>query len=394
MGLPGKPATATPSAPSPTLRVRTETLDRFLNSVGEVVLHSSQLRTASVAGNATEFETGFDRMDRVVGDLQRRALSLRTAPILRVVEALPRMAREIARELGKQAEVELRGAELELDRAILDRLGDPLGHLVRNSIDHGLEDEATRRDAGKSSAGRIVIDARREKDHVRISVADDGRGIDLDAVRQRAIEAGALHPDLADDLPPSEIASLVFQPGLSTAREVSKVSGRGVGMDAVKATIEALGGRVELVSQPGLGTTTTLVVPITAAVQRVLLLGLRGEIVAVPIAKVERVVEVEAEAIEDAGGEQFAIVDDEPILVLDLSARFGLEARERSGTVPLVLANVREERVGLLVDRLDGQQEIYVKPLPRILLCARALAGLTVLGDGSLVFLLDMNQLA
>lgn len=359
-----------------------------------MVLHSSQLRTASVVGNSAEFETGFDRMDRVVGDLQRRALSLRTAPILRVVEALPRMAREIARELGKQAEVELRGAELELDRAILDRLGDPLGHLVRNSIDHGLEDEATRRDAGKAASGRIVIDARREKDFVRISVADDGRGIDLDAVRQRAIDAGALHPDLADDLPPDEIASLVFQPGLSTANEVSKVSGRGVGMDAVKATIEALGGRVELVSQPGLGTTTTLLVPITAAVQRVLLLGLADETVAVPIAKVERVVELDAASIEDAGGEQFAIVDDEPVLVLDLARRFGLEGPARTGTVPLVLALVREERVGLLVDQLDGQQEIYVKPLPRILLGARALAGLTVLGDGSLVFLLDMNQLA
>ena len=380
---------------SPTLRVRTETLDRFLSSVGEVVLTSSRLRADTAAG-----ETGaglgeeLDRMDRVVGDLQRRALSLRTAPLLRILDSIPRTVREIARQLGKEAEVELRGAELELDRAILDRLSDPLLHLVRNAVDHGLETPDARRNAGKATTGRIVVDARREKDHIRVAVTDDGRGIDLDRVRARAVAAGVLHADLADDLPPDEIASLVFRPGLSTADEVSKVSGRGVGMDAVKATIEGLGGRVELDSQPGLGTTTALYVPITAAVQRVLLLGIGTEAVAIPIAKVERVIEIEASTIEDAGGEKFAVVDDDPLLVLDLGERLGLANPTVAGTVPLVLAEFREERVGLLVERLDGQQEIYVKPPPRLFANARGISGLTVLGDGRPVFLLDLGQLA
>jgi two-component system chemotaxis sensor kinase CheA len=330
----------------------------------------------------------------VVGDLQRRALSLRTAPLLRVVETLPRMAREIARELGKQVELVLRGAELELDRAILDRLGDPLVHLVRNAVDHGLEGPEQRAEAGKPAAGRVVIDARREKDHVRLAVSDDGRGIDLARVRARAVEAGVLHPDLAEDLPPDEIAALVFRPGFSTATSVSKVSGRGVGMDAVKSTIEALGGRVELVSQPGIGTTTTLLVPISAAVQRVLLVRVGGETVGIPIAKVERVIELDGQAVESAGREQFALVDDEPVLVIDLRVRLRLVGGAARSTLPLVLAELREARVGLLVDGLEGQQEIYVKPLPRLLAGARGLAGLTVLGDGRPVFLLDLNHLA
>jgi two-component system chemotaxis sensor kinase CheA len=378
------------------VRVRTESLDRFLSSVGEVILTSRQVRTvAETEGLASSagFSAGFDRMDRVVGDLQRRALSLRTAPLLRVMEPLPRLAREIAMELGKVVEVELGGAELELDRSILDRLNDPLVHLVRNAVDHGLELPSVRKEAGKPPDGRLEIDARREKDSIRISVADDGRGIDLESVRDRAVAAGHLHADLAEDLPPQEIAHLVFRPGLSTALEVSDFSGRGVGMDAVKATIESLGGRVELDSQPGLGTTISLLVPVTAAVQRVLLLGLGEEIVAVPIAKVERVIEVEVATIEQAGRESFVLIDDEPVLVLDLGQRLGMGPAEEGGTTPLVLAEVRGERVALRVERLAGQQEIYVKSLPSLLSRARALAGLTVLGDGNPTFLLDLNQL-
>ena len=379
------------------MRVRTETLDRFLASVGEVILSSSHLRgTAEGAGGtiSANLGAGFDRMERVVGDLKRRALSLRTAPLLRVLDTLPRLGRDIARATGKQVDVELRGAELELDRAILDRLGDPLVHLVRNAVDHGLEVPEVRREAGKQPVGRVLIEARREKDQVLISVEDDGRGIDLDSVKQRAIDAGALHEDLADELPPDEIAALVFRPGISTAAEVSTVSGRGVGMDAVKATVEALGGRVELRSRPGLGTTTCLIVPITAAVQRVLLMGIGEEKVAVSISKVERVVEIEIDSIEQAGNEQFCLVDGEPVLVLDLAERIGFSRTREDGVTPLVLAEVRGERVGLLVEHLVGQQEIYVKPVPRLLACARMLAGLTVLVDGSPVFLLDVNQLA
>jgi two-component system chemotaxis sensor kinase CheA len=309
------------------------------------------------------------------------------------MEQLPRVARELAQRLGKRVEMQLVGAELELDRSILDRLGDPLVHLIRNAVDHGVEATEARLRAGKPAAGRISIEARRDRDTIRVAVRDDGGGIDLDAVRERAVAAGLVLGDLAEDLPPEQIAALVFRPGLSTASAVSDVSGRGVGMDAVKATIESLGGRVELESRRGLGTVTTLVVPITAAIQRVLLLGLAGETVAVPIAKVERIVEVAASSIERSGRESFTLVDDEPLLVIDLAERLGLPSSSARATVPLLLTEVRDARLALLVEDLEGQQEIYVKPVPELLAGLRGLAGLTVLGDGRPIFLLDLNQL-
>jgi two-component system chemotaxis sensor kinase CheA len=374
--------------------VRTETLDRFLSAVGEVILSSSQLRTGITHyAQDPEVVDSFDRVDRRVAELQRRVLELRTAPLVRITENLPRTARQVAEKLGKRVEVEIVGAELELDRSILDRLSEPLLHLVRNAVDHGLEAPAERVQAGKAEVGRLVIEARRQKDQVVIDVSDDGKGIDLASVCQRAIDSGLLHPDLAADLPPEEVAAFIFHPGLSTKQSISEVSGRGVGMDAVKATVESLGGGVELRTEMGRGTTTTLVVPITAAVQRVLLVGLAGERVAIPIAKVERILEVSNDAIEEAAGDCFALVEDEPMPVLDLSRELRIERSESdSGSVPLVLTEVRGERVGLRVDRFEGQQEIYVKPVPELLASVRILAGLTVLEDGSPVFLLDLNH--
>jgi two-component system chemotaxis sensor kinase CheA len=304
------------------------------------------------------------------------------------------MAREVARRAGKQVEVKLIGAELELDRSILDRLSDPLVHLVRNAVDHGIESPEVRAAAGKSETGCVTIEARRAKDSIRISVRDDGAGLDLDALRARAVKAGLVQEALADDLPPDQIAAFVFRSGLSTAETVSEISGRGVGMDAVRATIESLGGQVQLETTRGAGTTTTLVVPISAAVQRVLLAGLVDQTIAIPIAKVERIVEVPAAEIERSANEEFVLIDDEPIPVLPLESLLGLgDGALDAPSATLVLADVRGERVALRVGRIVGQQQIYVKPLPDLLSGIRALAGLTILGDGRPIFLVDLNQL-
>ncbi len=389
--------------PPPSVRVPNDRLDRFLSAVGEVILTTTQLRTAAddAAGQGpaeAKLTRGFDHMDRVVGELKRRALELRTTPLLRIMESLPRLAREVALRSGKLLEVEISGAELELDRSILDRLYDPLVHLVRNAVDHGLEVPTVRCAAGKSETGHLVVEAAREKDSIRIVVRDDGAGIDLAAVRSRAVTAGLLHPDLAEDLPPDEILRLVFRPGLSTKEVVSDISGRGVGMDAVRATLESLGGEVSVTSRPGEGTEVALRVPIAAAVQRVLLLGLGREMVALPIAKMERIIEVEASSIERSGGDDFALVDGEPVLVIDLVSRLAWAdplppgAPADAAPVLLLLADLRGERVALRVDHLAGQQDIYVKPPPLLLGSLRALTGLTVLGDGRPVFLIDLNQ--
>ena len=390
-----EPVRATVPRPPPSVRVPNETLDRFLSTVGEVILTTSQLRTAAETngiGQDARLSGGFDQMDRVVGELKRRALALRTTPLLRVMENLPRVAREVATRTGKRVEVTLVGAELELDRSILDRLYDPLVHLVRNAVDHGLESPEARKQAGKSESGALRIEATREKDAIRIAVSDDGAGMNLVALRERSVAAGLVHATLAEDLPPEELVELAFHPGLSTAASVSDISGRGVGMDAVRSTLESLGGAVWLETRPGAGTTALLRVPIAAAVQRVLLVVLGGETVAVPISKVERIVELEPGAIEGSAGDCFALIDEEPVLVLDLAQRLGWPAATNAAA-PLVIADLRGERVALRVDKLAGQQDIYVKPLPALLASLRVLAGLTVLGDGRPVFLLDLNQL-
>jgi len=387
--------------------VRTETLDRLLSTVGEVILNASQVRTVARVGHAAgaplasgargeqaQLAARLDGMDRAVGELQRRALALRTTPILRILEPLPRLARDIAQRLGKKAEVEIRGGELELDRSILDRLSDPLVHLIRNAVDHGIERPEARVAAGKPEAGRIRIDARREKGTIRIAVIDDGAGMDLEAARRRAVEAGFVHPDLAADLSPEQLAALAFRPGLSTAETVTEISGRGVGMDAVRATLESLGGAVEFATERGRGTVTQLVVPITAAVQRVLFVACAGETVALPIARVERILELPADEIETSGGETFALVDGAPLPVLDLARRLVGEPAPAGALATFVLSDVRGERVALRVDRVSGQGQIYVKPVPELLARIRALAGLTILGDGRPVFVLDPNQLA
>jgi two-component system chemotaxis sensor kinase CheA len=388
-----------PEAPSPppSLRINTETLDRFLGTVGEVILSSSQLRTAARTdgdGAPPSVAAGLDRVDRAVADLQWRALELRTTPLQRIVEPLPRMAREIAQRVDKRVEVTIHNAEIELDRSILDRLSDPLVHLFRNAVDHGIEAPEVRLAAGKPQAGRIAVDARREKDLIHITVSDDGGGIDLEALRARAVKAGILLSDLAEDLPPEEVAAFVFHPGLSTAEVVSDISGRGVGMDAVRATIESLGGHIELATERGRGTTATLVVPITAAVQRVLLLGVGQEVVAIPIAKVERIVEIASAEIERNGHEAFALVDDTPLPVIDLAEQLSIETGEEHSVTVLVLAEVRGEVMALRVDGIVGQQQIYVKPVPELLSSRKTLAGLTLLGEGQPVFLLDINQLS
>ncbi|MEE2663046.1 MAG: chemotaxis protein CheW [Myxococcota bacterium] len=376
------------------VRVSTESLDRFLGAVGEVILSTNQLRTAAtgLAANA-DLAAGFDRVERRVGELQRRVLDLRTTPLQRVMDAMPRAARQLAEATGKRVDVEIRGAELELDRSILDRLSDPLLHLVRNAIDHGLETPDVRLAAGKDPVGRLVIEARREKESIRIEVRDDGVGVDLERVRARAVETGLLHPDLAEDLPPDEIAEFVFRPGLSTASAVSGISGRGVGMDAVRARIESLGGFVELRTEKGAGTATTLGVPITAAVQRVLLVRVGGQRVALPIGKLERILELDASALERSRSECFVLVDDEPLPVIELVERFAVATTGDPALALLVIAELRGERVALRVDRFEGQQEIYLKPVPELLADVKPLAGLTVLGDGSPVFLLDLNHL-
>lgn len=332
-------------------------------------------------------------MDRVLGDLERRARELRTAPLLRVTEKLPRIARELGISLGKRVSLELADVALELDRSILDRLADPLLHLVRNAVAHGVETPAERRRVGKAETGTIRVEARRERDAVEIAVVDDGAGLDVEAVRAQAVSRGLLAADLAEDLPPGEVAKLAFHPGLSTAGDVSGVAGRGVGLGAVLATVQSLGGRVDLLSEPGRGLTVLLRVPLSAAVQQVILLGVGRERVAIPIGRIERVDEVETVRIERTGREAFVLIDGIPLPLLDLALLLRVSGSPDEARTLVLLAEVRGQRTALRFDRLLGREEVFVKPVPGLLAAVPALCGLTLASDGRPVFLVEPEQL-
>jgi two-component system chemotaxis sensor kinase CheA len=303
------------------VRVNTRTLDRFLSTVGEVILNTSQVRTVSQSGATqnTALSEGLDRMDRVVGELQRRALELRTTPLLRILEPLPRAARDVAERAGvSRRGATARGAELELDRSILDRLSDPLVHLLRNAVDHGIEPPDERIAAGKSPVGCIAIEARREKDSIRLSVSDDGAGIDLEPCASARSRRASLHADLAADLTPEPDRRARVRAGpLDRDHGVGDLGPRRRhGRGALDARVAGrLGGDRERARARH---HTTLVVPITAAVQRVLLLGVGAEIGGDPIAKVERIEECPTERSSARGADAFALIDGELVPVLDL----------------------------------------------------------------------------
>ena len=388
-----EPGTAGTPPPLPrSVRVRTEAVDRFLASVGELMQRQARLeelhRAAPLWDQHGEFGEQLDGMEHAVRELRRRALDIRTTPVRRVLERLPRVASELARELGKRVRVELRGEEVEVDRAILDHLDDPLLHLVRNAIDHGIETPAQRERAGKDPVGSLLVSASSAAGRLRVRLEEDGRGIDVESVRRRAVERGLLLEMVAEDLPPERICELIFEPGLSTREAVTEVSGRGVGMDVVKRTIEGLGGSVSLENRVGEGTAIELELPTMAALQRVIVLEVGSERVALPVSQLEAVLAVGEAEVERAGFDAFFVYKDEPLPLLDLAEHMGLRPLGGDRGNVLVL-ETRGFRFGLLVDRAVADLEVFVRETPEPLSCHKALGGVTILPDGDPVFLLE-----
>jgi two-component system, chemotaxis family, sensor kinase CheA len=338
------------------------------------------------------FGDELDQLARSVRELRRRALEIHTTPVRRLLERLPRVAFDLGRELGKRVRVELAGEEVEVDRAVLDHLDDALLHLVRNAVDHGLESESERIAAGKDPVGLLRLGATRVAGRLHLRIDEDGRGIDVEKVRRRAIERGLLVEMVAEDLPAERIRELIFEPGLSTKDQVSGVSGRGVGLDAVKRQVEALGGTIRVESESGKGTAFLLDLPSMVTLQRVLVLQVGGQRVALPILSIEAVLSAADAAVEHAGVDSFFMFKDEPLPLVDLGPRIGLPTVP-PGTGCVVVLDARGFKLGVLVERVLDDREVFVRQNPEPLTGMPHLGGVAILRDGAPVFLLEIASL-
>ncbi|HLT29983.1 MAG TPA: chemotaxis protein CheA [Myxococcaceae bacterium] len=380
-----------------TVRIRTELLDYFLDTVGELLIATAHLREVGKGipeAHRPPLDEGVDRLHGLVKDLHDKVMGARMTPFALLAERLPRAARDIARKTGREVELELLGTDVELDRAILDELGDPLLHLLRNCIHHGIETPEERVAAGKPQAGKIVLRVTRERDRVVVELEDDGRGMSAERLRASAIARGALTPEAAAGLTDAEAFLLCCLPGVSTAEDVTDISGRGVGMDAVKRAVEGVGGALEIASLAGHGTRFVLRLPLTVAVVQLLLVGVGEEIYGLPVAKVLGAVEVDPEHLSSSR--------DQPLLphgmgLLPVHRLSGLlevpEGPQTPGVRPFVIMEADGGKVALAVERLLGQEEVVLKALTRPLDGIPGLAGATILGSGRPIFILDVPRL-
>jgi two-component system chemotaxis sensor kinase CheA len=382
--------------PARTVRVKTETLDYFLDSAGELLLavaHLRELTKALPEAHKGPLEGGVDRLRSLVKDLHDKVMSVRMTPLALITDRLPRAARDIARKKGREVDLVLTGTEIELDRAILDELADPLLHILRNCIDHGLEDTEERVRLGKGPRGRIVVSARRDRDLVLVELEDDGRGMDAYKLKAAAVDRGLVTEEAAAAMSERDAFMLACLPGVSTAARVTDVSGRGVGMDAVKRAVENVGGTLEIDSMRGRGTRFTMRLPLTVAVVNVLLVSVGREVFGLPIAKVRAVVEVDPARLTRSRNSPMLTHDGALMPVHVLSDLLRMKHREGAGVRPHVVLEADPGTLALEVDKLLGQEEAVLKPVSRPLDLIPGLSGVTILGSGRPIFILDVPRL-
>jgi chemotaxis protein histidine kinase CheA len=377
-----------------TVRVNVERLDKVLNLVGELV--TAKIRMTQIARDSGMKDLGdaLMQVDHIVNDLQQEVTAARMVPMDQLFSRFPRLIRDLSRDLNKPMDLVLEGREIELDRSVIDEIGEALVHLLRNAADHGIEPTEQRSAAGKPAIGTIRLEARRDKNHVMISVEDDGAGIDTDRVRQVAVERGLLSAEAAMLLPEDEAVSLIFAPGFSTARRVTDLSGRGVGVDAVRAKAEALGGSLRVENFPGRGTRFRIRVPLTLAIIRALRVRVGTEHYMAPVANVVEAVEYSSKDLLITGGARTVRLREEVLPLFNLAELLDLKRPAQGpGMFTVLLVEAGDRRVALVVDEALGQQEIAIKSLGRGLKSVRGFGGVTILGDGSVCLILDLPSL-
>ena len=389
--------TATRSVEAPkdtTVRVETETLDRIMNMVGELVLIRNRLLNLQAGiGNEAITHT-VANLDVVTSDLQMAAMKTRMQPIKKVFGRFPRVVRDLARSLDKQIELVMVGEDTDLDKNLVEALADPLVHLVRNSVDHGIETPAVRLAAGKPASGTLRLAAAQVGDQIVLTIGDDGTGIDAEALRCKVVEKGLMDEETAARLSSRECFELIFLPGFSTKDQISDVSGRGVGMDVVKTRITQINGSIEIESQFGIGTTIRISVPLTLAIMPTLMVVLGAQVFALPLVNVQEIIGFERQQAREIDGRKAMVVRGKalPLFYLSRWLVHGVhEFTEQQGHV--VVVRIGNQSVGLLVDALIGQEEVVIKPLGALLHGIKGLAGATITGDGQIALILDLPGL-
>ena len=378
------------------MRVDAEKLDSLLNLVGELVINKTRLQQIGLSNQLQELSEATEQMDRVTTDLQGIVMKLRMVPVGNVFNRFPRMVRDLSHSLGKEINLIIQGEETEMDRTVIDEIGDPLVHLLRNSIDHGIEKPEERIAAGKNPVGEVRLIARHEGNNILLMVTDDGKGLKPEVIKQKALEKGLVTKTELDAMEPNEILKLIFMAGFSTAETVTDVSGRGVGMDAVRTKIENLGGALELDSTPGQGTRVRIRLPLTLAIIQALLVQVHEETYAIPLGSIDSTINITPEDIRTIQQQEVILLRGQIIPLVRLGRSLGiLDAAgfEDGQELYVVIVQSGDHKIGLLVDALVGQQEIVIKSLGKILTGIRQIAGATILGDGQVVLILDVNAL-
>jgi len=379
-----------------TVRVDIEKLDVLMNLVSELIIAKNSLVSASNTDGVSSsgFNEQIEYLESVTTNLHESVMKVRMVPIESVVSKFPRMIRDLSKKLDKKMELYMSGEETELDRTVVDEIGDPLMHLLRNSADHGLESAEVRVERGKPPVGSIFLDAYQDGNNVVIEVRDDGNGIDVQAVKNKAIERGVITPDQGDNMTEKDIINLLFHAGFSTAKEISDVSGRGVGLDVVKSKIESLSGEVEVKSQLGQGSTWIIRLPLTLAIIQALMVAVGGEKNAIPLGSIQTLEDISPSDIKLVQNKEVINLRGSVIPIIRLSDELDIESSKAPDeNLVVVIVKKGENLAGLVIDELRGQQEIVIKSLGRYISKCKIISGATILGDGEVALILDANAL-
>ena len=379
-----------------TVRVDIEKLDVLMNLVSELIIAKNSLVSATNAEGAvnTGVNEHIEYLESVTTNLHESVMKVRMVPIESVVNKFPRMIRDLQKKLGKKMELYMSGEETELDRTVVDEIGDPLMHLLRNSADHGLESAEVRKERGKPEVGSIFLNAYQEGNNVVIEVRDDGNGIDVEAVRNKAIERGTITPEQAESMSEKEIINLLFLPSFSTAKQVSDVSGRGVGLDVVRSKIESLSGEVEVKSKLGVGSTWIIRLPLTLAIIQALMVVVGGEKYAISLGNIQTIEDISPSDIKYVQSKEVITLRGNVIPLVRLNQVLGIEStRKPDENMIAVIVKKGDKQAGLIIDELMGQQEIVIKSLGKYINKSKEISGATILGDGEVALILDTNAL-